>query len=205
LTIVKIKGVKEMSPKIANAIVSVQQSVQKYEQDKKNSYGKYNYLGIDGYYEKLRPLLNNANISILCNEVSCDLVDSKYLKTTYEFSVLHKDGDYWESGIKRTVIVPYTGGQTCGSSLSYAEKFFLRTVFKIATGEIDKTQNDVEIENDALFEHDIDDMPTNTNEIENQLNKAKKTSEKKEVTKNNNSPSEYLKHLQDKPAIKSGK
>lgn len=46
---------------------------------------------------------------------------------------------------------------------------------------------------------------TNTNEIENQLNKAKKTSEKKEVTKNNTIPSEWLKHVQDKPAIKGGK
>tara|TARA_Y100000593_G_C4177906_1_gene270483 strand:- start:80 stop:571 length:492 start_codon:yes stop_codon:yes gene_type:complete len=46
---------------------------------------------------------------------------------------------------------------------------------------------------------------TNTNEIENQLNKAKKISEKKEVTKNNNIPSEWLKHVQDKPAIKGGK
>jgi hypothetical protein len=62
-----------------------------------------------------------------------------------------------------------------------------------------------EVQNAIAQQEEIAQQEKNTNEIENQLNKAKKTFEKKEVTKNNNSPSEYLKHLQDKPAIKSGK
>lgn len=151
------------SKAIAEAINNVQSEIKRQATDKTNSYGNYKYLGIDGYYSMIRPLLVKNQIVILCNEIDCDLINNKYLKATYEFSIVHSNGDVWESGIKRTVILPYTGGQSCGSSLSYAEKFFIRTTFKIDTGERDDTEeNNNEIEDTASNDSDIDSMPTQT-------------------------------------------
>jgi len=48
---------------------------------------------------------------------------------------MHKDVEAWETPIQRTVYLPYSGAQSSGSALSYAEKFVMRTLFKIPTGE----------------------------------------------------------------------
>ena len=68
------------------------------------------------------------------NEISAD---RKIFKATFQFTILHKDGAVWTYPIRRTIALPFTGAQSCGSALSYAEKIAMRTIFKINSGERD--------------------------------------------------------------------
>ena len=63
--------------------------------------------------------------------------DGKTYKVRFAFILMHESGEVWEVPIKRTVYLGYGGAQSCGSALSYAEKFIMRTLFKIPTGEYD--------------------------------------------------------------------
>ena len=125
-----------ISHKIAKAIIEIHKSVTRTAPDAKNKHANYKYLSIDGYYDLVRSLLSKNGIAIACNEVSSK-VENNLLHSVFSFTIVHEDGDIWEAG-KRSVVLPYLkGGQTSGAALSYAEKFFMRSTFKISTGEVD--------------------------------------------------------------------
>ena len=123
---------------IAEAMFSVQKQVRKLAHDAKNDFQSYNYVSIDAYYEAVRPWLNQAGLMIIPNEEEAAISpDGKTYKVRFAFIVMHESGEVWEVPIKRTVYLGYGGAQSCGSALSYAEKFVMRTLFKIPTGEYD--------------------------------------------------------------------
>ena len=123
---------------IANALFQIQSQIGTLGYDSNNEFAKYKYVSIDKYYEKLRPLLNDAGLMIIPDEVHNEISeDRKIFKATYQFTILHKDGAVWTYPIRRTIALPFTGAQSCGSALSYAEKIAMRTIFKINSGERD--------------------------------------------------------------------
>jgi len=127
---------------IAEAMFSVQKQVKKLAHDSKNDFQSYNYVSIDAYYEAVRPWLNQAGLMIIPNEDEAAISpDGKTYKVVFSFIVMHQSGEVWEVPIKRTVYLQYGGAQSCGSALSYAEKFVMRTLFKIPTGEYDPEQD----------------------------------------------------------------
>ena len=114
---------------IANELHNIQSKAERLVHDSKNNHQKYSFVGIDKYYEYIRPLLNVHGLMIIPNEVESSLSDSgKTLKAIFEFYILHKDGEMWQFPIKRTVYIPFHGAQTCGSALSYADKFLQKCV-----------------------------------------------------------------------------
>lgn len=141
--------------KISKSLHDIQNKAQRLVHDSKNTHQKYSFVSIDKYYEYIRPLLNEHHLMIIPNEVESQLSDSgKTLKVIFEFHILHKDGEMWQFPIKRTVYIPFHGAQTCGSALSYADKFIIRTLFKISTGE----ESDVETKEN--ISHEADDLPS---------------------------------------------
>lgn len=135
---------------ISNSLFEIQSKVKRLVHDSQNNHQHYKYVSVDAYYEFIRPLLNAAGLMIIPNEEDAGLSpDGKTLKIVFAFTILHKDGDVWDFPIRRTVYLPYHGAQSCGSALSYADKFIMRTLFKIPTGEY-------EVEADAKASHDAD-------------------------------------------------
>ncbi len=121
---------------IAAALFKIQTEVTRLVEDSRNEFAKYNYVSIDAYYDAIRPLMNAAGIMLIPTEREAGISpDGKTLKMTIDFDILHKDGHIWSKAIARTVFLPYTGAQSAGSALSYADKFAMRTLFKITTGE----------------------------------------------------------------------
>ena len=57
-----------MKPKIIKALLEVQGRVRRLGHDSENKYASYNYVSIDQYYEKIRPLLTDAGLSIIPTE-----------------------------------------------------------------------------------------------------------------------------------------
>lgn len=132
---------------IAEAMFKVQKQVEKLVHDSKNDFQSYNYVSIDAYYEAVRPWLNNAGLMIIPDEEEASISpDGKTYKVRFAFTVMHESGEVWESPIRRTVYLSYGGAQSCGSALSYAEKFLMRTLFKIPTGEYDPEQDNPVLE-----------------------------------------------------------
>jgi hypothetical protein len=156
--------VTECPKVIAEAIYKVQSSITKLNNDSNNKYANYRYVSIDAYYEGIRPKLTDAGLMIIPNEVESGLSpDGKTQKTIIEFYLLHKDGEIWNFPLRRTVFLPYTGAQTSGSALSYADKFIMRTLFKIPTGEYDPEQDAVapsDPEHEADRKDDADAIAT---------------------------------------------
>jgi hypothetical protein len=67
---------------------------------------------------------------------------------TYEFD-LYFDNARIPNFFSCTIYHPFTGAQTSGSSMSYAEKLFMRSVFKIQTGEGDADDSNVDLSSGA--------------------------------------------------------
>lgn len=125
-----------MHKNIANAINKVMLGLDGLTNDSKNNFANYKYVSIDAYYKGTRDLLIENGLIIIPDEIDSALSpDGKTLKVTYAFIIAHSSGEEWDTRIKRSVYIPYTGAQACGSALSYAEKFILRTLFKLPTGE----------------------------------------------------------------------
>ena len=71
---------------------------------------------------------------------------SVWMTAEYEFVLYHESGVYSEP-IVRTIQVPATGAQSYASAQSYVEKYFLRNLFKVPTGDVDEI--------DASDKHDL--------------------------------------------------
>ncbi len=123
---------------IANALFQIQSQISTLGYDSSNDFSKYKYVSIDKYYEKMRPLMNEAGIMIIPDELESSLSeDRKLYRAVYQFTIIHKDGAVWNFPIRRSITLPFTGAQSAGSALSYVEKIAMRTIFKINSGERD--------------------------------------------------------------------
>jgi len=123
---------------IANALFEIQSQIGTLGYDSNNEFAKYRYVSIDKYYEKMRPLMNEAGIMIIPDELESSLSeDRKLYRAVYQFTIMHKDGAVWNFPIRRSITLPFTGAQSAGSALSYVEKIAMRTIFKINSGERD--------------------------------------------------------------------
>lgn len=123
----------------------------------RNQHGGYNYVSIDDYYEKVAKIAATNGVTWKAREVSSEVITVGEkadrngnvipvlaLKTKYEFDLMTGFvGDGFHSNFfSCTILHPLQGAQTAGSSLSYADKLFMRTVFKVVTGEGDADASD---------------------------------------------------------------
>lgn len=146
-----LRKMQEPPAEISEALLSIQRKIpQQLGHDSKNNHQNYGYVSIDKYYQCMRPLLNDEGLIILPQEVTSKMSqDGSTYMVTFEFFIVHESGKMWHFPIRRSVTLKYTGAQTSGMALSYAEKFFMRTVFKMATGEADLEQSEPMVSNDA--------------------------------------------------------
>jgi len=152
---------------IANALFQIQSQIGTLGYDSNNDFAKYKYVSIDKYYEKMRPLMNEAGIMIIPDELESSLSeDRKLYRAVYQFTIIHKDGATWDFPIRRSITLLFTGAQSAGSALSYVEKIAMRTIFKINSGERDDA--------DMLEQSDFSTLTERQrNEIDALFDKAK--------------------------------
>ncbi len=121
-----------------------------------NEYASYRYVSIDRYYEVVREIALKAGLWWALRET--EFAETKFNQegkptmVTFYYSVdlfALKDGAYVKAYDGITVPHPWQGAQTSGAARSYADKTFMRTLFKVVTGEPDS---------DA-FSQSVDDKP----------------------------------------------
>lgn len=137
-----------MPPEIAKAIIAVKKKVKQLGKDDENKFARFKYVSVDKFYDNIGPLMAEAGLFVICEEVGCDVAPrestndagvtktSVWLSAHYELTLFHETGVQY-GPIHRMITVPATGPQAFGSGMSYVEKYFLRGLFKIPTGEQD--------------------------------------------------------------------
>ena len=135
-----------MTPNIAVAMMKIAQAVPQLGKADRNAFAKYNYVSIDKYYETIAKLAAANGIMWQPREISTvverEIGKDGALRITYAFDLYHESGDSIEEFSKFTILHPIQGAQTAGSALSYADKLFMRSAFKVVTGESDADASD---------------------------------------------------------------
>lgn len=122
-----------MPPKVAQAVAAVMSKVPRLNKGERNSHGNYNFASIDDFLEAVRPLMAEAGLVTTADEDECEIVE-KWLKLRFVFYA-HCGGESFGPMRRSAMVLSSMGAQALGAAQSYAEKNFLRSLFKIATGE----------------------------------------------------------------------
>lgn len=137
-----------MPPEIASAIVSVMAKITPLSKDSTNKFQKYDYVSVDQFYDLVGRLMSEAGIFTLLYEKSMTVGErtttddygkvktSVWLSAVYDVWVYHKSGAAF-GPVERSISVPASGAQSYASAVSFVEKYYLRSLFKIPTGDGD--------------------------------------------------------------------
>lgn len=119
-------------------LVEVAREMPRLNKDANNQYANYRYVSIDTYYDLIASRLIAAGINWVLNEVANEVMpDNKHVRFRYEVNLFHVSGHYLSRFSTLSIVHPIQGAQTAGSALSYADKCWMRQLFKIPTGEGD--------------------------------------------------------------------
>ena len=151
---------KEVIPgSIVKAICAVMTTVDAVKKSQKNLHGNWFYASADDIYAAVTRKMGDVGLAIISLEGDVEIVDSKdkegkptrWLKVTH-FFILATESDTWEHpGAKRTVMTQVSGPQAHQAAQSYCEKAFLRSLFKLPTGDMDLDAMPEDFEYTSVF------------------------------------------------------
>lgn len=127
-------------------IFATHRAIPKLTKSEHNNHGGYNYASIDDYYEHIASVAAENGLLWWLNETSAPGLYNyedksggykQVVMCTYEVNLMTDDGQTWERFRTINVRGPYGGFQSTGIAEAYAEKQFLRELFKVRTGEPD--------------------------------------------------------------------
>jgi hypothetical protein len=133
--------------------------------DKDNKFAGYRFVSHDQIKEKVGKLFAAAGITMVCDEISAEVQD-KYLKCHYEIYIYHSSGASY-GPVNRRIMVSANGPQAFGIAASYVQKYFLRDLLQIPTGEKEADQepevdlpdaNKVEVDISKLYSDMVEDL-----------------------------------------------
>lgn len=129
---------------IVKAICAIQTSLEAVKKSQRNAHGGYSFASTDDIYAALTRKMGEVGLTIVGLETGHEVVRvekegkvSQWLKAEYAF-VLATETDTWShKDARRSLYIQITGPQTHQAAQSYAEKAFLRSLFKLPTGDMD--------------------------------------------------------------------
>lgn len=156
---------------IVKAIVKVQAGVAAVSRDGKNQHGGYQFASTDAVYAELTHKLAEAGLMIMCLEedkpeivrVEKEGKTSQWGRFVFTFVLATEDATWTDQRSRRSLFIQLTGPQSFMAAQSYAEKTYLRSLFKLPTGDMDL---------DSLPQGDTEDDQIALN----QIGKAKRKS-----------------------------
>lgn len=160
----------QMSPSIAAAIVAVCRDVRQLGADDRNKHGGYNFVSVDKFYAAIGPVMAKHGLATFANVARSEIVESvnddgktkSHLHMEWELYLLHEDGSVY-GAVRRDVTVIASGPQAYAAAESFVTKYFIRSTFKIPTG--DKDDADL---------HEQEPLPQSGSRGPNQMSKAVK-------------------------------
>ena len=130
---------------IVKAICKVQSGMQAVKRDGKNQHGGYQFASTDAVYAALALKLAEVGLAILCLEEDVPEIKRtesngktvQWGRFVFSFILATENATWSDPRWRRTLYLQITGPQSFMAAQSYAEKALLRSLFKIATGDID--------------------------------------------------------------------
>lgn len=135
---------KPMPDVIVQAISEVMSTVDAVKKTQRNNHGGYDFASTDDIYAALARKLGQVGLVILPLEEKCEIVKTEVNGKTVQWAhliftfVLSCKGETWtHKTARRTLYIQVLGPQTFQAAQSYVEKAFLRSLFKLPTGDLD--------------------------------------------------------------------
>lgn len=149
-----------MPASIVKAISAIKATVHAVRKSQKNQHGGYMFASTDDIYAAVANKMGEVGYHVHGLEQKCDIVrlekDGKtvqWLNAVYSFMHMTETDTWSHPDDKRTLYIQITGPQTFQAAQSYAEKAYLRSLFKLPTGDMDldsMPQGDTEEDQAAL-------------------------------------------------------
>jgi hypothetical protein len=137
-----------MKPETIKAIIATREQVGSLGKSAMNPHGRYKYVSIDTYYEKVALVAAKNGLSWIASEkdfqIMPDVGKTGIIKASYNVSLMHSGGDFIQDFTTLTILHPIQGAQTVGSAMSYLDKVFMRQLFSVATGEKDSDADETD-------------------------------------------------------------
>jgi hypothetical protein len=137
-------AVTPLPSSIVQAICQIMVTVDAVKKSQRNQHGGYQYASTDDIYAAITRKMGEVGLVLLSLEDKCEVKrvekDGKTSQWAHmEFSfVLATTADTWsDARARRTLYIQVTGPQTFQAAQSYAEKSYLRSLFKLPTGDMD--------------------------------------------------------------------
>lgn len=145
---------------IVQAICKVQSGMEAVKKSQRNAHGGYMFASTDDIYAEVCRRMADAQLVIIPLEeeaeiqrVEKDGKTAQWARCVFSFVLATPDATWTDKRSKRTLFIQVTGPQTFQAAQSYAEKAYLRALFKIPTGDMDLdsiAQGDTEEDQTAL-------------------------------------------------------
>jgi hypothetical protein len=152
--------VQRIPGSIVLAICKVQATVEAVKKSQRNQHGGYNFASTDDIYAAITRKLGEVGLVVMALEeeseikrVEKDGKTAQWARMVFSF-VLATETDTWsDHRARRSLYIQVTGPQTFQAAQSYAEKAYLRSLFKMPTGDMD-----LDSMPQAEFEEDQNDL-----------------------------------------------
>ncbi len=144
-----MRSVEQIPASIIKAICEIKRSLSAVAKTQRNSHGGYMFASTDDIYAALTRKMGEVGLVIVTLEDNCDI--KRFEKTgndgktqtvqwahlEYSFVLATEDATWTDPRAKRTLYIQVTGPQTFQAATSFAEKAYLRSLFKIPSGDMD--------------------------------------------------------------------
>lgn len=130
---------------IATALLAASTEMPTLAKAARNQHSDYSYVPIDDFYRVVPQIARKYGLTWRIRETAwshAEIGKHGAIAFTYHFDVIHVSGTILVDYASFTIVHPVQGAQTSGSAASYAEKLFMRTTFKLVTGEPDADSTD---------------------------------------------------------------
>lgn len=140
--------VQTVPPSIVAAVCKIMCAVESVRKSQKNQHGGYMFASTDDIYAALTHKMGEVGLILITREDSCEIVrvekekngnkeTSQWARITFSFVLATEQGTWADAAARRTLYIQVTGAQTFQAAQSYAEKSYLRSLFKLPTGDMD--------------------------------------------------------------------
>lgn len=156
-----VTAVAPIPASIVMAICQIQATVEAVKKSHRNQHGGYMFASTDDIYAAVTRKMGEVGfVCLVMEERETEIVriekDGKTVqwgKFLFSFVLATKDATWTDPRNRRSLFIQITGPQTFQAANSYAEKSYLKSLFKLPTGEMDldgMPQADTEEDQTAL-------------------------------------------------------
>ena len=135
---------EQIHSSIIQAICKVQSGLGAVKKSQKNVHGGYMFASTDDIYAEVCRRMADAGLVVLPLEEDAEIQRvekdgkvSQWARVVFSFVLATSEATWTDKRSKRTLFIQVTGPQTFQAAQSYAEKAYLRSLFKIPTGDMD--------------------------------------------------------------------